>query len=237
MRWGVAAEVQRHVDGTIKLLNGDVGLGYALSPVLARHTLPLVVFVLMISHMNTRLLRRFRHERAGCSSGGEWPLPPEGIARAEVFGVYHDLRASCSKRRRCAAIIAGASCTGKCARHIYLCLFFRRELFSSRCGGRAWAAALGHRCWISGGCCGGRAAWRYHCCRSGCEHMLRRHVLNVRIFLNLVSGLTPQVVSLVCLLLWRRAARAARGHRGCRSYWCSQALQDTRHRSGLFTCL
>ena len=28
---------------------------------------------------------------AGCSSGGEWPLPPEGTARAEVFGVYHDL--------------------------------------------------------------------------------------------------------------------------------------------------
>ena len=36
-----------------------------------------------------RLLRRFR--QAGCSSGGEWPLPPEGTARTEVFGVYHDL--------------------------------------------------------------------------------------------------------------------------------------------------
>ena len=35
-----------------------------------------------------RLLRRFR--RAGCSSGGEWPLPPEGTARAEVLCVYHD---------------------------------------------------------------------------------------------------------------------------------------------------
>ena len=27
------------------------------------------------------LLRRLRHERAGCSSGGEWPLPPESNAQ------------------------------------------------------------------------------------------------------------------------------------------------------------
>ena len=83
-----------------------------------------------------RLLRRFR--RAG-SSGGEWPLPPEGHrpghSRAEVFYAIHD--------------------------------------------------AAG--CWAT-------TQRGYHCCRSGCQDMLRRHVvapgvlsLCMHLF-NLISG-------------------------------------------------
>ena len=83
-----------------------------------------------------RVLRRFR--RAG-SSGGEWPLPPEGTALGtaapRVFYAIHD--------------------------------------------------AAG--CWAT-------TQRGYHCCRSGCEDMLRRHVVApgvlsfVYAFFNLISG-------------------------------------------------
>ena len=33
------------------------------------------------------LLRRLRHERAGCSSGREWLLPPEGTAHGAALGL------------------------------------------------------------------------------------------------------------------------------------------------------
>ena len=67
-----------------------LGLIVALASVVfmvpARHTSAL--FISGFRSTTMRLLRRFR--RAGCSSGGEWPLPPEGTARAEVLCVYHD---------------------------------------------------------------------------------------------------------------------------------------------------
>ena len=95
-----SALVRRLIHDIFELLNGDVAaLGHGplrlgslwlwqvLSfMVLARHTFALFISGFRLTTM--RLLRRFR--QAGCSPGGEWPLPPEGTARAEVFGVYHD---------------------------------------------------------------------------------------------------------------------------------------------------
>ena len=99
-----------------------------------------------------RLLRRFRW--AGCSSGREWPLSPEGTARAEVLGVYHDSL----KLLKDDAVLPSLQVrvVQASVQDTSMCILFSEESFSSRCGGGAWAAALGHRCWIrlrgGGGC-------------------------------------------------------------------------------------
>ena len=93
---GVVLQQFNAIDGTIKLLNGDVGgagagplhcdvivacnivaLAAVVSCVRKTHIGCNLVFLLTL-FTTMRLLRRFR--RAGCSSGGEWPLPPEGTA-------------------------------------------------------------------------------------------------------------------------------------------------------------
>ena len=81
------------IDDTIKLLNDDaalelfvcniVALAAVVSCVRKTHTGCNLVFLLtLFTTMN--LLRRFR--RAGCSSGGEWPLLPEGTAKGCCAG-------------------------------------------------------------------------------------------------------------------------------------------------------
>ena len=94
---GVVLQQFNAIDGTIKLLNGDVGgaeagplhcdvivacnivaLAAIVSCVRKTHIGFIFVFYFWTLFPNMRLLRRFR--RAGCSSGGEWPLPPEGTA-------------------------------------------------------------------------------------------------------------------------------------------------------------
>ena len=55
-----------------------------------------------------RLLRRFR--RAGCSSGGEWPLPPEGTAlgtAAPRSSTPSTTRQAAGRRRSVTIIAAG----------------------------------------------------------------------------------------------------------------------------------
>ena len=95
-----------------------------------------------------RLLRRFR--QADCSSGGEWPLSPEGTARAAQHRVLLCLQ---PKGRRSEAIIAGPCVTSRLARQDSVYMFCGRWFCFPRWdggGGCAWAPARGHRCWRSG---------------------------------------------------------------------------------------
>ena len=94
---GVVLQQFNAIDGTIKLLNGDVGgaeagplhcdvivacnivaLAAIVSCVRKTHIGFIIFFYFWTLFPKRRLLRRFR--RAGCSSGGEWPLPPKGTA-------------------------------------------------------------------------------------------------------------------------------------------------------------
>ena len=92
------------------------------------------------------LLRRLRHERAGCSSGGEWLLPPEGTAHSAALGLG------------CCAVVAQRgyhSCRSewcKQACNTRLCAHCLREIVFSPGGTAAAALRLGaaarrgHRC-------------------------------------------------------------------------------------------
>ena len=120
----------------------------------ARHTSALFISGFCLTAM--RLLRRFR--RAG-SSGGEWPLPPEGTAPSG--------------------------------------------------------------CWAT-------TQRGYHCCRSGCQDMLRRHVVAPGVLSLCMHFSTSFLVNTSgrargCCC--GGVLRGQRGHRCCRSYWCSQAFK------------
>ena len=127
----------------------------------ARHTSALFISGFRVTAM--RLLRRFR--RAG-SSGGEWPLPPEGTAPSG--------------------------------------------------------------CWAT-------TQRGYHCCRSGCEDMLRRHVVAPGVlslcmhfstsFLVNTSGRRARGCCCGGVLRGKWFRSSALGHHCWRSYWCSQAFK------------
>ena len=77
------------IHGTVMLPKSDAGLRWVLSPVLARHIATCCVFFIFL-HEYEAITTPSQTPGRACSSGGEWPLPPEGTARAEAFCVYHD---------------------------------------------------------------------------------------------------------------------------------------------------
>ena len=111
----------------------------------ARHTSTLFIFGFCLTTM--RLSRRFR---VGGLLFGERMAALPGRHRVGRGLLRLPRLSEAARRQRCAAIIAGASFTGKFARHIYVYLFCGRRFCSSRwdgcCCARAglrsgWAAA------------------------------------------------------------------------------------------------
>ena len=134
----------------------------------ARHTSAL--FISGFRSTTMRLLRRFR--RAG-SSGGEWPLPPEGTALGTAAP--------------------------------------RSSTPSTTPSG----------CWTT-------TQRGYHCCRSGCQDMLRRHVvapgvlsLCMHFSTSFLVNTSGRAQGCCC----GGVLRGQRGHHCWRSYWCSQAFK------------
>ena len=158
------------------------------------------------------LLRRLRHERAGCSSGGEWPLSPEGTAQGCRAG-------DAQRGPRCCR---SGECKQALSRHTSVsAFFFLRFVQHPRLGRRlrrcAWVVLLHGAIIVAAGSCG--------------VHKLALHTPLV-IFFPLVSSYSPGVTLPAALGLGcsrgcaasrssapsrTRAARAALGHRGCRS--------------------
>ena len=115
------------IHDTIESLNEDGGLGWALSPVLARHIAAYCVCftflheyeaVTTLSPTPGRLLfggrvaaplGRHCPDRVGCSSKIEWLLSPEGTARKALLRALRRLppRLRAARRCCCASIIAG----------------------------------------------------------------------------------------------------------------------------------
>ena len=135
------------IQDTIKLLNGDAGFGYALSPVLARHTLSLFLWTCFDAlSQPPGYYDAFATAPAGCSAGGEWLLSPEGTARAEFFCAFHFIVEPVG--------IAGPGVTCKLTRHMTAASVLRcfrsmpqvvRRAGLLRGDGAAWSSLLQDR--------------------------------------------------------------------------------------------
>ena len=157
------------------------------------------------------LLRRLRHERAGCSSGGEWLLPPEGTAHSAALGLG------------CCAVVAqrGHHCCRsewcKQACNTRLCAHCLREIVFSPGGTAAAALRLG------------AAARRGHrCCRSLVGE-LARHTPQTRCLTCVWRCIVMKVVfSLLhdCLVLY--FARHVSVPRSMMCYCCLRVCFDCR---------
>ena len=108
----------------------------------------------------------------GCSSGREWPLPPEGTARAEAFCEYPDSLKLLGDNAVLPSLqvrVVQAS-----VQDTSMCIFsFEESSFPP--GGAAAAAARGL------GCCALVVQRVHHCCRSP-HGELARHAIILRIF-------------------------------------------------------
>ena len=114
----------------------------------------------------------FADARAGCSAKREWLLPPEGTARAEVFGAFHfivEQQVGCC----CVSVIAGPGVTCKLARHMTAAPILR--YFRSMPQVVRRVAALG--------CCAGQPRCVPFLVEGHCgERKLSRHTPQTRCF-------------------------------------------------------